>query len=388
MFGEEVRIEEIPLGSPRMKAFAGFPWQLHNGDLCWTPPLRGELLGNPVLGMVGLLTRSHPYHRHADVAHFLAWRGKKPVGRVSAAINHRFNEHYGCKTGFFGFFDVVDDYEVARCLIDKARDWAWQRGASVLRGPGEYSTATHERQGVLVDGYEHPPTLELTHNPPYYPQFLERYGFAKAKDYYAYMVDQKNPASGDLGPAAAAIRRHGNIETRPLILKDLRSELRLVARIYNEGWSQNWGFLPLTDEEVDLMARTLRVVVDPGLVRFAFVHGEPAAVLGAFPDFNVALRPRWQWYGDSDPVRLARLFWSRRRISAVRLMFYGIRPDFRRLGISAILFDEVLGYGRRKGYRRCDFSMMLEDNHAIIRLCDLAGARRYKTWRIYDLPLK
>jgi len=128
--------------------------------------------------------------------------------------------------------------------------------------------------------------------------------------------------------------------------------------------------------------------VDPGMVRFALVHGEPAAVAGAFPDIYCALRPRWKWYGDSDTVRLARLFWSRRRIRDARGFFYGIRPKFRRLGISAVLFDELKEYGMRKGYRQCEWSLMLEDNQAIMRLCELMGARRYKTWRIYDLPLK
>ena len=198
-----LKIEEIPLGASRLKAFAGFPWRLYRGDPCWVSPLRGDLLGNHLLSLVGLLTREHPYHRHADVTHFLALRGEQPAGRVSAAINHRFNEHYGSQIGFFGFFETGKDYEVAELLLDRARDWVKERGMKVLRGPGEYSNATHERQGTLIDGFQYPPTVELTHNPPYYGEFLERYGFHKAKDYHAYVLDVQTPVPPRLKKLAA-----------------------------------------------------------------------------------------------------------------------------------------------------------------------------------------
>jgi len=338
--------------------------------------------------LIGLLTQNHPYHRHAEVTHFLAWRDGQPVGRVSAAINHRFNDYYSIRMGFFGFWEVIEDYEVARALLDRARAWVGDRGMTVLRGPGEYSNATHERQGILIDGFQHRPTMELTHNPPYYGEFLERYGFRKAKDYYAYTMDMQNPIPPRLKrlPEQARLRR--GIETRSLILKELPAEVRLIVKIYNECWAQNWGFLPITDEEAAALADSLRLIVDPGLVRFAFMHGEPVAILGAFPDPYYALRPRWRWYGDSDPVRVARLLWMRRRILSTRLMFFGIRPGFRRLGVDAVLFNEVKEYAIQRGYRKCEFSLLLEDNKLILRASELINAQHYKTWRIYDLPLK
>ncbi|MCK4571719.1 hypothetical protein KAT89_02195, partial [candidate division WOR-3 bacterium] len=177
MLRETLTIEEIPLGNPRLKYFVNFPWQLFRGDPYWTPPLNGELLGNRFLGLIGLLNPEHPYHRSSEVTHFLAWRKGKPVGRISAAINHRFNEYHGSKMGFFGFFDVIENYEVTVALLDKARDWVSNRGMKILRGPGEYSNATYERQGILIEGFQYPPTVELTHNFPYYADFLEKYGF-------------------------------------------------------------------------------------------------------------------------------------------------------------------------------------------------------------------
>jgi len=364
-----LRIEEIALDTSRIKVFT-------------------DLLGNRLLGLVGLLSRVHPYHRHAEVTHFLAWQDGKPVGRISAAINKRFNDHYDAHIGFFGFFEVIHDYEVAKALLDRARVWAKDRGMTVLRGPGEYSNATHERQGILIDAVQYPPTVELTHNPPYYSEFLDRYGFSKAKDYHGYILDVQIPTPSRLTRLAEQVRLRRDIEIRPLNLTNLLSEVRLIVKIYNEAWSQNWGFLPITDEEAVALANSLRPVTDPGMIRFAFVQGEPAGVLGAFPDPYYALRPQWRWYGDSDLVRVARLLWMRRRIPFIRLMFFGICPGFRMLGIDALLFSEVKEYAMQRGYQKCEASLLLEDNHLILSPLEFMGAQRYKTWRIYDLPLE
>jgi GNAT superfamily N-acetyltransferase len=380
-------VEEINLGSPRLKAFVDLPWHLRRGDRCWTPPLRGDLLGNRLLGLTGILSKRHPYHSHSDVVHFLVSRDGAHVGRVSAAINRRFNEHYGSKIAFFGFFDVENDFEAASVLLDRARLWAKSHGMDTLRGPGEYSNATHERQGVLIEGFEHPPTVELTHNPPYYGALLERYGLTKAKDYHAYLLDIRGPAPQRLSDIANQARDRRDIRTRPLVLKNLLAETRLIRTIYNEAWAHNWGFLPITEEEAAALANSLRMVADPGLIRFAFIDDEPAAVLGALPDPNWALRPRWRWYSDSDLVRLARLLRARRHIPLLRLMFFGIRPGFRRSGVDAVLFEEVKQYAIDRGYQKCEASLLLEDNHLILSPSEFMGARRYKTWRIYEMAL-
>jgi GNAT superfamily N-acetyltransferase len=380
-------IEEIPLGSPRLKQFVDFPWRLYRGDPHWTPPLRADLLGSRLLGMTGLLTPEHVYHREADVTHFMAWRGNEPVGRVSAAINHRYNDYHGTQIGFFGFFETIEDITVVTALLDRARDWIKARGMKVMRGPGEYSNATYERQGVLIDGFEYPPTVELTHNPPYYDRLLQEYGMQKAKDYYAYIADVQEPPSPRLVRLAERIKRRRNIETRALVMKDLDSEVDLILELYNEAWAENWGFLPILQEEADALKETLRLIIDPGLVRFAFLDGEPVAVLGAFPDAYIGLRPRWRWYGDSDLVRAARLLWVRRRLPRIRLMFFGVRPRYRKLGSDGVLYHEVKEYAMARGYQQYETSMLLEDNELVVRASAFMGGEYYKAWRIYDLPL-
>jgi GNAT superfamily N-acetyltransferase len=306
---------------------------------------------------------------------------------VSAAVNRRFNEYHGVKVGSFGFFDVIEDFEVARALLDRAREWVAERGMDVLRGPGEYSNSTHERQGVLIDGFDTCPTVELTHNPPYYGEFMERYGFGRAMDYHAYVMDITTPVEPALTVLAERARKRHNVTTRMVELKDFRSEVRIIVKLFNEAWSENWGFLPLTDGEADAVADTLKPVIDPGLMRFAYVGGEPAAVLGAFPDPNRALRPRWKWYGDSDIVRALRLMLMRRHIPFIRLMFFGIPPRFRRMGLDGLLFSEVKTYAQQHGYTECEASMLLDDNYRIIGSSEFMGGHRYKTWRIYEMPL-
>ncbi len=382
-----VRVEEIPLGDRRITAFADVPWRLYRGDPHWTPPLRAEFLGSRILGLDGLLTPAHPYHRDAEVTHFVAWRGNDAVGRVSAAVNRRYNEYHGERIGFFGFFESVDDDEVASALLDRAREWVSARGMTVFRGPGEYSTATHERMGVLIEGFQYPPVVELTHNPPYYGPLLERYGLGKAIDYYAYHLDATKPVPKRVVALADRVRQRQDVTVRQVVLSRLHEEVAQIIEIYNDAWSHNWGFLPITDEEAAALADTLKTIVDPGLIRFAYVDGEPAAVLGAFPDPNCALRPRWRWYGDSDPIRVARLMLTRRHLPRTRLMFFGIRQPFRNQGLDALLYDDVLSYGRGKGYKECDISLLLETNQLILKAAESMDAHHYKTWRVYQMPI-
>jgi GNAT superfamily N-acetyltransferase len=382
------QIKQVELGERGIEEFVEVPWKLFRGDPCWTPPLRAELLGSRLLGITGLLTRAHPYHRGAEVTHFIARDGGELLGRVSAAVNHRFNEFYGAKIGFFGFFDVGPRPAVGQELLGRAAAWVKERGMETVRGPGGYSNATHEaNQGVLIEGFAYPPTVELTHNPPYYGEYIEACGFVKAMDYHAYLIQISDGPSERLGPLADAVLRRRSIETRQIDMAKVREEVDLIVRIYNEAWAANWGFLPLTEAEGAAVAATLKLVADPGLLRFAYVDGELAAVLGALPDPNVAFRPRWSRLQDADLVRALRLVRTRRRIPDMRLMFFGVLPRFRKLGIDAVLYSEVLEYAMSRGYTTCEPSLLLEGNDLILRASSFMGGIHHKTWRIYEKSL-
>jgi GNAT superfamily N-acetyltransferase len=269
-------------------------------------------------------------------------------------------------------------------IVYAAREWLRAKGASAMRGPGEYSNATHERQAVLVEGFDTPPTVELTYNPPYYAEYLDRWGLAKVKDYEAHIIDLAETPMDRLAQIAKAVRQRGRLETRSIDMSRFNEDVRLVVRLFNEAWASNWGFLPLTVDEADTLAASLKPIVDPGLIRFAYADGEPVAVLGALPDPNWALRPRWQWYGDSDLVRIARLLVQKKRIPRIRLMFFGITPSFRQMGVDAVLFEESARHAMAKGYKTCEASMLLEDNLMVIRAAEMMGGHRYKVWRIFE----
>ena len=383
-----ITVEQMGVGDRRLRSFVEVPWVLHHGDPHWTPPLRAEFLGSRLFGMDGLLTSRHPYHRFSETTHFVARDGRQLLGRITAAVNQRFNDHYSVRIGFFGLFEVSEDYGVAEVLLDRAKAWFAERGMDTMRGPGGYSNATHEpHQGVLVEGFDTPPTVELTHNPPYYGEFLERYGLSKAKDYVAYLIRPPEYPADRLERVVDAVKSRRSIETRPIDMRRLREEVDLIVKIYNEAWADTWGFLPMTDAEGSAIAAALKLVADPGLIRFASVDGELAAVFGAMPDPNVALRPRWNRLSDTDPARVLRLLRMRRRISHARLMFFGVRPQFRRKGIDAVLYLETVRHAIEHGYETVEPSMLLEDNDLILRASRFMGGVPYKRWRIYEMPI-
>jgi len=382
-----VTIQEIPLGDARMRDFVAFHWRHYRDHALWVPQLDGDLLGNRLLGLQGLLTPGHPYHRSASATHFLASRNGVPDGRISVVINARFDARYGARHAFFGFFETVEDEPVAHALLGAAAAWARAHGAALLRGPGEYAAVTHERQGCLVDGFAQEVSVEHTWNPPYYGDMIERFGFVKAMDYHAYRVDLTEPLPAKVVHIAKAVAARRELRTRPLDMRRFEAEVRTIVEVYNQAWADNWGFLPVEEWEAAALVRMLRPIIDPELVRFALKGGRPVAVLGAFPDPNVLLRPRWRPPGDGDLVRLARLLHGRRRIDRFRLMFFGIVPGYRGVGADALLFSEVHAHAGRRGYRYADVSLLLETNRQVIRAAEALGGRRTKTWRIYDLTL-
>ena len=282
----------------------------------------------------------------------------------------------------------MNDQAVADALLDAARAWIAERGMTAMRGPGEYSNATHEIQGVLVEGFEFPPTVDLTHNPPYYDELLDATGGWPSR--WTTSPTRSGPPANQrsLRTLAEKVAERSHITTRPVDLSRFEEELTLLIHIYNDAWAENWGFLPVTDEEADDRRRDApadrRPAAHPLRLRRTASQRRFSARI---PDPNWALRPRWKWYGDSDAVRIARLLATRRHIPRVRLMFFGIRKQYRHLGVDAVLFTQMLEYAQTKHYLECEPSMLLEHNDLVIRASAYMGGHEYKRWRIYDAPV-
>jgi len=381
--GSGVEIEEVALGSNKMKQFAGLPWKIYKGNPHWVPPLKAELMGSWLMGSKGLLTPDHPCHQKVEVTHFLAWRGTEVVGRVAAFV-HRHPSPTEEPFGGFGLFEVIDDEDIGRALLDQARHWVSAKGGRRIRGPLSYSMIAFN-QGLLVKGFDTRSMLGTVYNHPYYARIIEGFGFRKVKDYFSCILDRE--AVGKM-PRVGGQHKTSEIEiqTRPINLKDMKSEVEIFTKIYNDAWSKNWGVSSISEADVNTVLSTLRFVIDPGLIRVAFANGEPAGVIGLVPDPNYLLTQRGSWFGNLDLVRIARLSLMGRRIPDLRTLFFGIRPAFRRQGISSRLINELLEYGiRQPHYQHLEGSFYLEDNANIIALMELVGCRIYKTWRVYEM---
>jgi GNAT superfamily N-acetyltransferase len=355
--------------------FVDLPFRLYQSDPFWVPPLKSD---------VRLLfdRAKNPFFEHAEVESFLAWRDGRVVGRIAAIDNRAHNEFHGDKVGFYGFFECEDDVEAAQALFDAAEAWLAARGMDTMRGPMNFST--NDDCGSLIDGFDTPPTIMMPHNKPYHAKLHAAGGFVKAKDLVAYWMEDAVPPER-LVRGVELIKKRKNIVTRPMNMKNFDAEVDIIRDIYNSAWERNWGFIPMTAKELDHMAKQLKPVVDPELVVFAEVEGEPVAFALGLPDFNVALKHAG---GSLLPFGLFAILWWQRRIHHARVLTLGIKPGHRASGIDALLYYEMFTRGRARGYMKGEFSWVLEDNTAMRRPLENMGARVYKTYRVYDRPVR
>ncbi len=340
----------------------------------WVPPLKSDVRG--------MFDRArNPFFAHAEIESFLALAGDRVVGRIVAIDNRAHNEFHGDRVGFFGFFECEDDPAAATALFDAAAAWLAARGKDVLRGPMNFST--NDDCGSLIEGFNTPPAIMMPHNPAYHARLHAAGGFAKAKDIVAYWYE------GDALPERVTrgvelVRKRKGVTVRPLDMKRFEQEVGLIRTIYNDAWERNWGFVPMTEAEIDHMAEQLKPVVEPGLIVFAEIRGEPVGFGLGLPDFNLALKHA---NGELFPFGFLSILWHKRRIRQARILTLGVRSGYRASGIDALLISELFGRCVAMGIFKGEFSWILEDNIAMRRPLENIGARVYKTYRVYDRPL-
>jgi GNAT superfamily N-acetyltransferase len=370
----EPRVSPVE-GRRALGEFIAFPYALHRGDACWTPPLRRDV--------AALLSRAkNPFFAHAEAAYFLARREGRVVGRIAAVHNRLHNEFHEDRVGFFGFFECREDAEAAGALFTSAEAWLRGRGLDTMRGPASFST--NEECGLLVDGFDTPATLMMPHNPRYYVDLVEGAGFAPAKDLLVYQRMATALPERLLEGARLLERRYG-LAVRAIQMERFAAEVEAIKRIYNQAWERNWGFVPMTDAEIDHLAAQLRPVVVPDLVLFAERAGETIGFAVALPDLNVALRrnPSGRLFPGLIKVLLA----SRHAIRRVRILLLGIVPAWRGKGVDALLYKAVWEHARAKGTLWGEAGWILEDNQAMRNGLTRMGFEVYKTYRLYDRPL-
>ncbi len=364
-------MEVLEVKSARAFAeFINFPLSLYTKDPLYASPLKKELSEQ--------FSKKNPFFDHAEARYFLARRDGRTVGRIVSVINRRHIEFHKEAAGFFGFFESINDREVSAALLDAARDVLKEQGMEIMRGPMNFST--NEECGFLMEGFDEPPMLMTPYNPPYYGELMEQYGMEKAKDLYAFIYRTKEHLPEKVLRVAVIAEKRG-IRVRPVDKNRFDDEMRVFKEVYNSAWEKNWGFIPLTDEELDYLGERLKQIAVPELTLIAEDNGEPVGFMGLLPDFNYVLK---HMGGSLNPLAILKALYYSRKITDLRLLLLGIKKDYRNKGVDALLVREGFKGVKKGGYKRVEFSWILEDNIAVQRLVDMIGGSLYKRYRIYE----
>ncbi|MFC4908283.1 hypothetical protein [Actinomadura gamaensis] len=356
-------------------AFVALPYRLYRDDRLWVPPRRGDCRRR-------LSRRRNPFFDHADVALFLAHRGREVVGRIAAVHNHRPPQSHRDREGFFGQFECADDPEAAAALVRAAGDWLRGRGLVAMTGPVNFTTS--DECGTLIEGFDLPPVVMSAYNPSYHAALLEGCGLVKAKDLYSWQwTADGNPLPDAISKIAQRAAR-GGVTVRPLELRDFRAEVARLRSLFNSTVSPLWGMQPFSDREFTDLATRLRPWARPEFLLIAEVRGRPVGTLLAVPDVNRALAAA---RGAPPVVRTARALRAVRSIDHGRVLALGVAAEYRLRGVEAILVERLAAAGLGLGMRSAEIGWTLEDNTSVNRTIARLGCRRTKVHRLWRRDL-
>jgi GNAT superfamily N-acetyltransferase len=357
------------------KKFIKFQWVPYKGNPAWVPPLlmdRRKLIDR----------KNNPFYRHAAMELFLAERDGRVVGRIGAIINDNHIKEHGENIGFFGFFETINDQSVANALFDAARNWVKAKGVEALRGPA--SPSVNDEYGLLIDGFDVPPAVLMTYNPPYYQKLVEQYGFAKAQDLFAYYLHKDKVFNERFRRIADIATRRDSLKIRTLDMSRFNDEVKLIRELYTKGWSKNWGEVPMTEEEFNYVAKDLKAVVDPRLVIIAESKGKPVGFGMTLPDLNqILIANKHGWLLPA----IARMLLQKKRMNRVRIVILGVLPEYANSGIGAVLFYETGKRSVECGYPHGEASWVNEGNVMMNRGAELMQATIEKRYRVYQMPI-
>lgn len=358
-----------------MKHFLKLPWKIYKGNPNWVPPLLCELKKT-------LDPRKNPFWEHTWRKIFLALRGDEPIGRIVAIIDDNHNNFHQEKTGFFGFFECINDFEVARLLWDEAKRWLKTNGMSIMRGP--VNPSMNDECGFLLEGFDKPPTVMMPYTPPYYLELAERYGFSKAKDLYALLKKVEDGIPERIEKMIERIKKKTKVKIRPFDMKNFKRDIQFLKDIYNSAWEKNWGFVPMTNKEMDLSAKKFKQFAAPELVLFAEIDNQPIGVSITIPDVNQVLK---KLNGRLGPIEILKFLHYKKKIDGTRSLIGGVRKEYRKKGIFAVLYYETEKNAVRLGYKWGELGWNLEDNDLINRFDIAIGGRIYKKYRIFEMAI-
>ena len=355
-----------------LKEFVELPYALYRDDPHWVPPLR--------IAVKELLDKAkHPFYANAETELYLARKNGKVVGRVAAILDKAHNRFHEEKAGFFGFFECVNDPAAAAALLSAARKWVAGKGAGFIRGP--VNPSTNYECGMLVEGFDSDPMVMMTYNPRYYPTLMEQAGLRKSKDLYAYLSNANTIEMEKIDRVADKVLKTTGVRVRPINMKDFDADVARVWEVYAAAWARNWGFIPMSREEFALSGKEMKMILKPGLVLIGEIGDRVVGFALALPDINQALKPA---NGSLFPTGLLKILYYQRLIRNVRVLALGVVEEYRASGLAAGFYATLVRNARKLGFGDCEMSWILEDNVLMNRSLEVMGAKRYKTYRIYE----
>jgi GNAT superfamily N-acetyltransferase len=375
---ENITIRKISSTQDKRR-FVRMMWDIYRGDPNWVPPLEMDR-------MKLIDEKKNPFYTHADTGWWLAEQGGNVVGRIAAIINHNYNQAQNERAGFFGFFESTNDPDVAKALFQTSEAWLREKGMNVAYGPANPSS--NDEYGLLVEGFERPPVLLMTYNPPYYAKLIEQNGYTKEQDLYAYLLSQDTARSDKLARVSKAMAERNKITVRAMNTKQFKEEVERIKQIYNNAW-ENEGFVPFTDAEMDFLAGDLKQIYDPELVLFAEVDGKTVGFALSLPDVNQSFHagmpiPKGML---NLPVGILKLLTKKKAIDTIRILVLGVLKEYRNRGVDALLYTETMNVAKRKGYQYGEASWVQETNIPMNRAAQMMNGVKYKTYRVYKKNL-
>jgi hypothetical protein len=374
MVPQELTLREVKEKQDLM-TFIRFPWKVYRGNPYWVPPLIKDQLQK--------FSPKSPFLAHAEMILFLAYRGEETVGRIAGIIDRHYIEFQQEKVGFFGFFESINDIEVVRLLLSTVATWLKEHGMEKMAGP--MNPSTNDECGLLIDAFESSPCLMMPYNPPYYPTLLEDWGLHKVMDLYAYWLHKDAFHYDRLNRITSRIlKKEPRLSVRALNMRRFDEELKIIKDIYNNSWSKNWGFVPMTEEEINDLAKNLKPIIVPEIVLFAYWDETPIGFSAALPDYNLVLK---HLNGKLGLLGSIKFLYLSRKIKTVRIMLLGVKHTFQKKGVEGLLYLETFKRGTQKGYPQGECSWILENNLLMQHGIEAMGGKRYKTYRIYEAQI-
>lgn len=382
-----IEVRPVSLGNKReVEQFINVPWDIGmTKEPNWVPPLKDDYRKQ-------LDPKKSVFLAHGELQAWTAFKDGKPVGRISAQLDFDYDKTWPDepKTAFFGFFECIDDRDVAQALFQRAEAWAREKGRARLRGP--FTLDSKGEVGVLIEGFERPSMIGTTWNRPYVDPLIQACGYPKVKDFFGWLYTADTPMDALTKKVADKTRALPDVKIRCMDIKEIRREAGIIKDIYNEAWRQNWNFTPFTDLELEVIASEYKLFIDTNITYVAEVEGKPAAMLFAIPDINELIR---DFNGElmKNPINLVKLLWRLKfkRPRRVRLIMLGVHHDYRASrkygALAAVLYEEISVRGKAAGYEAGELSWTLEDNDQINRGIERMGGKIYRKWRVYERAL-